>query len=50
MSHRTPQLICYLIAVSECCISERIVHVSLNLDDTIVEDWLILDIENVSHF
>jgi len=40
----------YLIAVSKRCISEWIVRVSLDLDDAIVEDWLILDVENVSHF
>jgi len=39
-----------LIAVSERCISERIVRVSLDLDNAIVEDWLILDVKNVSHF
>jgi len=40
----------YLVAISERCISERIVRVSLDLGDTIVENWLILDVENVSHF
>jgi len=37
-------------SLSERCISERIVRVSLDLDDAIVEDWLILDVENISHF
>jgi len=40
----------YLVAVSERRISERIIRVCLDLDDIIVEDWLILDIENISHF
>jgi len=39
----------YLITVSERYISERIVRVNLDLDDAI-EDWLILDVENVSLF
>jgi len=32
----------YLVVVSEHCISERIIRVSLDLDDAILDDWLIL--------
>jgi len=39
----------YFIAVSERCVGERVVCMSLDLDDAIVEDWLIIDIENVGH-
>jgi len=40
----------YLIAVSERCINERIVRMSLNLDDAVVEDCFIFDVEDISHF
>jgi len=37
---------CYPNVVLE----RRIIHVCLDLDYAIVEDWLILDVENVSLF
>src|SRR5580765_6900759 len=39
----------YLVTVSERCVGERVVRVSLNLDDAIVEDWLVPDVEDVGH-
>jgi len=37
----------YLVAVSECCIRERVVRVSLNLDDAIVKDQLIGNTQDI---
>jgi len=41
--------ISYLVTVSERCIGERVVRVSLELDDTIVKDRFVTDVENVGH-
>jgi len=39
----------YLIAIPERCVGERVVRVSLDLDDAIVKDWFVTNVENVGH-
>jgi len=39
----------YLVAIPECCISERVVSMNLNVDDAIVKDGLTGNIQDINH-